>query len=134
VEDFVRSCLTVLESAIGKLMLECRPHQEDIVKLLVDFVNIHICGRMRRRRRRVNEESVCVCVPVPVGAEVAHQCPTSKLEQAHAKCLCNFIAAWRLGGIPSIPPSPLLSILSPSLHPPKLRFRVASILQVDIQT
>ena len=44
------------------------------------------------------------------------------------------IAVWRLGGIPSIPPSPLVSILSPSLHPPKLRLRVASILQVDIQT
>ena len=39
-----------------------------------------------------------------------------------------------LGGIPSIPPSPLVSFLSPSLHPPKLRLRVASILQVDIQT
>jgi len=111
VDDSVRSCLTVLESAIGKLMLERRPHQEDIVKLIVDFVNIHI---QRRRRRRVNEESVCVCVPAPVGAEVNHQCPTSKLEQSHAKCLCNFIAVWRLGGIPSIPPSPLVSILSPS--------------------
>ena len=30
--------------------------------------------------------------------------------------------------------SPLVSILSPSLHPPKLRLRLASILQVDIQT
>jgi len=59
VDDSVRSCLTVLESAIGKLMLERRPHQEDIVKLIVDFVNIHI--QRRRRRRRVNEESVCVC-------------------------------------------------------------------------
>ena len=47
---------------------------------------------------------------------------------------CDSIAVWSLGGIPSIPPSPLVSILSPSLHPPKLRLRVASILQVDIQT
>ena len=39
-----------------------------------------------------------------------------------------------LGGIPSIPPSPLVSFLSPSLHPSKLRLRVAPILQVDIQT
>jgi len=44
------------------------------------------------------------------------------------------IAVRRLGWIPSIPPSPLVSILSPSLHPPKLRLRVASILKVDIQT
>ena len=44
------------------------------------------------------------------------------------------IAVRVLGGIPSIPPSPLVSFLSPSLHPPKLRLRVASILQVDIQT
>ena len=44
------------------------------------------------------------------------------------------IAVKVLGGIPSIPPSPLVSFLSPSLHPPKLRLRVASILQVDIQT
>ena len=44
------------------------------------------------------------------------------------------IAVRVLGGIPSIPPSPLVSFLSPSLHPSKLRLRVASILQVDIQT
>ena len=44
------------------------------------------------------------------------------------------IAVQVLGGIPSIPPSPLVSFLSPSLHPSKLRLRVASILQVDIQT
>ena len=46
----------------------------------------------------------------------------------------QFIAVQVLGGIPSIPPSPHVSFLSPSLHPPKLRLRVASILQVDIQT
>ena len=47
---------------------------------------------------------------------------------------CYNIAVQVLGGIPSIPPSPLVSFLSPSLHPSKLRLRVASILQVDIQT
>jgi len=46
----------------------------------------------------------------------------------------DIIAVQVLGGIPSIPPSPLASFLSPSLHPPKLRLRVVSILQVDIQT
>ena len=45
-----------------------------------------------------------------------------------------FIAVQVLGGIPSIPPSPLVSFLSPSLHPSKLRLRVALILKVDIQT
>ena len=51
------------------------------------------------------------------------------------KCLhnnnSNRSSAWRDSLHPSIP---LVSFLSPSLHPPKLRLRVASILQVDIQT
>ena len=48
---------------------------------------------------------------------------------------CNkYIAVRVLGGIPSIPPSPLGSFLKTSIHSPKLRLRVASIIQVDIQT
>ena len=53
---------------------------------------------------------------------------------SHVCFLPTNIAVQVLGGIPSIPPSPLVSFLSPSFHPPKLRLRVASILQVDIQT
>jgi len=69
--------------------------------------------------------------------EFCEQVPTCKgfrqnMTRIRADVTNDIIAVQRLGGIPSIPPSPLVSILSPYLHPPKLRLRVASILQVDI--
>ena len=43
----------------------------------------------------------------------------------HAPSVLMFIGDWGLGGIPSIPPSPHVSIIGPSLHPPKLSLSVA---------